>query len=203
MQIIFNCVILILNINESECVLMVTTKQQTRKQHYYPKFLLKYFTNSDNKINAYVRYTDKFTTVTCENVCCRRNAYETDKLDNKFENKLSKYEAKMSIILNDLFLNNFNEPSSEIKDFIIRFIILQYYRTDYGRLIFLNHINDILNNTHTLNPAYYLINPFTHIDIKNKYNEINDVNTLFTQYELLDLICEDITIPGNYDLHVA
>mgnify|MGYP000871265566 CR=1 FL=1 len=194
---------LLIIINESECVLMVTFKQQTRKQHYYPRFLLKYFANSDNKINAYVRYKDKFLTVNYNNVCCRKYAYETDDVDNILENQLSKYEAKMSIILNDLFLNNFNEPSSETKDFIIRFIILQYYRTDYGRLILNNHLNDTLNNTHTLNPAYYRINPFTHIDIKNKYNEIKDVNDLFTRYNLLDLIYEDITIPDNYDLHVA
>lgn len=170
-------------INESECVLMVTFKQQTRKQHYYPRFLLKYFANSDNKINAYVRYKDKFLTVNYKNVCCRRNAYETDEVDNKLENKLSKYEEKMSIILNDLFLNNFNEPSSEIKEFIMKFIILQYYRTDYGRLVFINHLTDTFNNTHTLNPIDYHVNPFTQIDIENESNKIKCFNDLFIQYD--------------------
>lgn len=190
-------------INESECVLMVTFKQQTRKQHYYPRFLLKYFANSDNKINAYVRYKDKFLTVNYKNVCCRRNAYETDEVDNKLENKLSKYEEKMSIILNDLFLNNFNEPSSEIKEFIMKFIILQYYRTDYGRLVVINHLTDTFNNTHTLNPIDYHVNPFTQIDIENESNKIKCFNDLFIQYDLLDCLCNDVTIPNNYNLHIA
>lgn len=188
-------------INESECVLMVTFKQQTRKQHYYPRFLLKYFANSDNKINAYVRYKDKFLTVNYKNVCCRRNAYETDEVDNKLENKLSKYEEKMSIILNDLFLNNFNEPSSEIKEFIMKFIILQYYRTDYGRLVFINHLTDTFNNTHTLNPIDYHVNPFTQIDIENESNKIKCFNDLFIQYDLLDCLCNNlhqIEIHKNY-----
>lgn len=208
-------------INESECVLMVTTKQQTRKQHYYPRCLLKHFANSDNKINTYIRYADIFQQLSYKNVCYKRDTYETgetdminnileNKIDNILENKLSEYEAKMSIILNEILLSlneidsseNYNiSIPKESQDFIYRFMILQYTRTDYGRLSFMNYyLHSII---HTSNPYKPRTCPYELHDVENNQIKIKLFNQIFKQPYQLESFFDSIKRPNFMKFHIA
>lgn len=83
-----------------------------------------------------------------EKLCASNNTYETNNIvDNILENKFSKYEAKMSAILENI-INNIGKKilvtSKENQDFIYKFMCLQAIRTDAGRINLMNHLKNPL-----------------------------------------------------------
>jgi len=190
-------------INESECVLMVTPKQQlTKNQHYYPRFLLKYFANSNNQINVYVRQANEFKQLSYNNVCFQKNTYETDKVDNILENKLSKYEAKMSNILNEILSSPHDiSISTETQDFIFKFMILQSLRTDSGRLSFINHyLHSIIPTSDPYKPRTF---PYELQDVKNNPEAIKLFNHIFKKQYQLESFFDSIKRPNFMKFHIA
>lgn len=190
-------------INESECVLMNTCKQQlTKKQHYYPRFLLKYFANSNNQINVYVRQANKFEQFSYEKVCRKRNTYETDKVDNILETKLSTYEAKMSNILNEILSSHQDiSISTETQDFIFKFMILQSCRTDSGRLSFINHyLHSILPISTQYKPRTC---PYELHDVENNQMKIKLFNQIFKKPGELEFFFDSIKRPNFMKFHIA
>lgn len=86
----------------------------TRKQHYYPRFLLKNFANDNNKLYAYIPHNNIITKQNYEKVCFEIDSYESSQIpDNKLEKILGKYENEVSPIikkiLNNIFLKDFNK----------------------------------------------------------------------------------------------
>lgn len=110
----------------------------TKKQHYYPRSLLKYFSNEDSKLNAYIAKSDSYAYINYENVCHKKYAYETnDKVDNVLENELSKYEGEFSKVV-DSILKNYHHKEFSISDEYIdiawKYLFLQDTRTDSGKI---------------------------------------------------------------------
>ena len=54
-------------------------KMVTKKQHYYPRTLLKHFSDVNNKVNVYIRKGDIFRRTSYEKICAANNAYEADR----------------------------------------------------------------------------------------------------------------------------
>ena len=120
-----------------------------KKQHYYPKFLMKYFANEDGKLYTYIRKANQIKYLNYQNICADKYFYETDeKVDNILENKFSGYESKMSLIV-DKIIKEF-EKKIETKDFtleisltddeidfIFKYLWIQYLRTDRGKIEFI------------------------------------------------------------------
>ena len=107
----------------------------TKKQHYYPRSLLKYFADSKDKVYVYSSHRNTFNQMNYTKICVSNKTYETDDItDNILENNLAKYETKMGSILEDFFNRNIIKISEEQQKFIYKFFWLQYLRTDSGRI---------------------------------------------------------------------
>ena len=52
----------------------------TKKQHYYPRSLLKYFADEENKVYVYIRQGKVFRKMTYEKLCASNNTYETNNI---------------------------------------------------------------------------------------------------------------------------
>ena len=120
-----------------------------KKQHYYPKFLMRYFANEDGKLYTYIRNVNEIKYLNYQKICADKYFYETDEIvDNILENKFSRYESKMSLIV-DKIIKEF-ERKIETKDFtleisltddeidfIFKYLWMQYLRTDRGKIEFI------------------------------------------------------------------
>lgn len=120
-----------------------------KKQHYYPKFLMKYFANEDQKIYTYIRKINEIKYLNYKSICADDYFYETDEIvDNILENKFSVYESKMALIVDKIikeferkiktedFTLEINLTDDEI-DFIFKYLWIQYLRTDRGKIEFI------------------------------------------------------------------
>ena len=120
-----------------------------KKQHYYPKFLMKYFANEDGKLYTYIRKVNQIKYLNYQKICSDKYFYETDEIvDNILENKFIGYESKMSLIVNKIikeferkietkdFTLEISLTDDEI-DFIFKYLWIQYLRTDRGKIEFI------------------------------------------------------------------
>lgn len=120
-----------------------------KKQHYYPKFLMRYFANEDGKLYTYIRTANKTEYLNYTEICAEKYFYETDEVvDNILENKLSVYESKMALIVDKImkefnrklesedFTLKINLADDEI-DFIFKYLWMQYLRTNRGKTEFI------------------------------------------------------------------
>ncbi len=101
----------------------------TKRQHYVPRFYLRYFTNSDGKLHAYRREDQARFTTTPENVCAENYLYEVDLrgldnneaahalLDNYIEGQLSGAEGRLAPYYNKL-LQCCKEKSFDNRNFL-------------------------------------------------------------------------------------
>lgn len=120
-----------------------------KKQHYYPKFLMKYFANENGKLYTYIRKINKTQYIDYKLICAENYFYETDEVvDNILENKLSVYESTMALIVDKImkeFYRKFEaedftleiDLSNEEIDFIFKYLWIQYLRTDRGKTEFI------------------------------------------------------------------
>ena len=51
-----------------------------KKQHYYPKFLMKYFANENGKLYTYIRKINKTQYIDYKLICAENYFYETDEV---------------------------------------------------------------------------------------------------------------------------
>ena len=64
----------------------------TRKQHYYPRCLLKHFANENKMIYVHIRQANKKAFMNYEKVCVATDAYETeDKVDGSVAKLILQY----------------------------------------------------------------------------------------------------------------
>ncbi|EON80106.1 hypothetical protein H700_11961 [Staphylococcus epidermidis 41tr] len=67
----------------------------TKKQHYYPRGLLKHFANDRDMVHTFIVQTNKIREMNYSNVCMKHYAYESrDIVDNILERLLGNYESK-------------------------------------------------------------------------------------------------------------
>lgn len=158
-------------------------KVMTKKQHYYPRCLLKYFADEYDEVNVYIRQANKLSKVNYERLCFSDYSYESDDtIDNILENKLGHYEAKMEAIVNDI-LNHFSDEdftvTREQQEFLYIYMWLQYLRTDAGRINFIPMYENIFSyKPRTL--------PIELAEIKENQEKIKKFNKLFKQDGVLE-----------------
>lgn len=158
-------------------------KVMTKKQHYYPRCLLKYFADEYDEVNVYIRQANKLSKVNYERLCFSDYSYESDDtIDNILENKLGHYEAKMGAIVNDI-LNHFSDEdftvTREQQEFLYIYMWLQYLRTDAGRINFITMYENIFSyKPRTL--------PIELAEIKENQEKIKKFNKLFKQDGVLE-----------------
>ncbi|RIO26770.1 DUF4238 domain-containing protein, partial [Staphylococcus saprophyticus] len=121
----------------------------TKKQHYYPRCLLKHFANDDKKVFVYIRKGNKETLMKYEKICASNYTYESDdQVDNVLERKLGKYESKIEPIIDNIIknykLNNFSVSEKDQQE-LFQYLWLQYLRTDAGRINFVNLFENIFS----------------------------------------------------------
>lgn len=67
----------------------------TKKQHYYPRCLLKYFADEYDEVNVYIRQANKLSKVNYERLCFSDYSYESDDtIDNILEISLAIMKQK-------------------------------------------------------------------------------------------------------------
>lgn len=163
----------------------------TKKQHYYPRCLLKYFADSKDKVYVYSSHRKSFNHMNYSKICASNKTYETDDvIDNILENNLAKYETKMGGILDEILNRNIIEISEEKQNFIYKFFYLQYFRTDSGRI----KLMQFLYNPYIYKPRKY---PLEYNDILNNKKEIKKFNEVFKDEKELELLLKIFEKPKD------
>ncbi|NYS48816.1 DUF4238 domain-containing protein [Streptococcus danieliae] len=186
-------------------------KQLTKKQHYYPRCLLKHFADEQGLVNVYVRQANKLLKLNYENICASNYSYESDDtIDNILENKLSRYEAKVSVIIGNILsrtehiLKNFTEDTSiiteEQQSFLYKYMWLQYMRTDAGRIIFMMSYENICLHKLKNKPRFF---PIELDEIKDNNQRIKTFNKLFKQDGVLENVLKLFERPDTMNFHIA
>lgn len=172
----------------------------TRKQHYYPRCLLKHFANENKMIYVHIRQANKKAFMNYEKVCVATDAYETeDKVDNILEHKLGVYESEIEKII-DYIIKNIKskdlDVSENMQNKIFQYIHLQYLRTDAGRINFMN----LIENPFTYKPKK---KPIDLDEIQKHKNTIKKFNEIFKQGNNLENLLKRMKKPSNMNFHIA
>ncbi|WP_228450604.1 MULTISPECIES: DUF4238 domain-containing protein [Staphylococcus] len=100
----------------------------TKKQHYYPRCLLKHFANDDKKVFVYIRKGDKKAYMNYEKICASNYTYESDnQVDNVLEHKLGKYESKGSVAKLKLYAHLYKTIKANIVLTVKSFVSINYF----------------------------------------------------------------------------
>lgn len=172
----------------------------TKKQHYYPRCLLKHFANDDKKVFVYIRQGDKIERMNYEKICASTYTYESDdQVDNVLEQKLGKYESKIEPIIDDIInncmTNNFS-VSKEDQQELFQYLWLQYLRTDAGRILFVN----LFENVFSYNPRK---KPLDLKEIEENKEKINRFNKVLKEENKLEKVLKFFTKNNNMNFHIA
>lgn len=173
----------------------------TKKQHYYPRTLLQYFADDNEKFYVYNRQRGIIEHIYYEKVCFQNYTYETIKLDgvvdNILENELSKYEAKIAEVVHYIFgqtkLDNFLLCEEQI-NVIWQYMWLQYLRTDSGRVMFVESVENNFTNFRKF--------PTELNEIKLKKDKIFRFNSVFKNSQHLKWLLS-IPRPKNMNFHIS
>ncbi|HEL2377284.1 TPA: DUF4238 domain-containing protein [Streptococcus suis] len=178
----------------------MTNKLITKKQHYYPRCLLKHFSDEQNKVNVYIRQAHKLSKMNYESICSSKYSYESeDIIDNVLENKLCTYESKMGAIIDYILKNMTAEDfivTKEQQEFLYLYLWLQYLRTDAGRINFVT----MYENMPFYNPR---TSPIELEEIQANRVKILKFNKLFKQEKVLETYLKNFEKPETMNFHIA
>lgn len=175
-------------------------KELTKKQHYYPRCLLKHFADEKGKVNVYIRQANKLSKMNYESLCSSKYSYESDDIvDNILENKLSYYESKMGAVIDYILKNVTNSNftvTKEQQDFIYVYLWLQYLRTDAGRINLITMFENI--------PYYNPRNtPIDLKEIQDNKEKILRFNKIFKKDKVLENFLKIFKKPETMNFHIA
>lgn len=116
---------------------------KVKTQHYVPRFYLKNFTNSDNKIFVYDKSTDKVFQTVVENIACENYFYDSERLKAEFQEEqfLEKFYSSFESEFAPFYIDYISKVESKEKDRITEedkkafadFLVLQIDRTKEHR----------------------------------------------------------------------
>lgn len=113
--------------------------------HIVPQFYLKYFCNYDNNISVYDIIHENFVFKSTKSICYQKNTYSTD-LEKKFsilEDEVAKVYPQ---IIQKLESNKISYITKKEEHLLLKFIIIQYYRTNLGRCdLYGQYMDEIIN----------------------------------------------------------
>ena len=169
----------------------------TKKQHYYPRSLLKHFANEDSKLYTYIVKSDSYAHLNYENICHKNYTYETcDIRDNILENELSKYEGEFSRVVDYILKNIFSkefEISDDDVEIIWNYFILQDIRTDSGRMKFIQNLEEPNKGLRRY--------PVESDEIEQ--NKIEKFNRIFKQPDSLSKLLISFPKPSTFKFHIS
>ena len=174
----------------------------TKKQHYYPRSLLKHFADSTSKFYVYNCVANIEQYVHYESICYKKYTYEEkisdDRIivDNILENKLSRFEGEISEIVEHIVSSR--KPcilnQSEIET-IWKYMFLQEIRTDSGRVRlvsnFINHFSESREF------------PIELTEIKNNLENINIFNKVMKKDKNLESFLSFFKKPKQMNFHIS
>lgn len=175
----------------------------TKKQHYYPRTLIKHFANEDEKLYTYIRMCNKIHYVNYKTVCAENYTYEgSSGVDNILEKKLSLLEDKLAPIVDKIINTKIEKLESVVEklskkeiDFLYKYVKIQKIRTDSGRIWF---IRSSRNSKYI--PRRY---PYEFEELKkSKTREIQEFNDRFKQDSRLENLVEFFKKPSYMNFHV-
>ncbi|RIM84767.1 DUF4238 domain-containing protein [Staphylococcus xylosus] len=172
----------------------------TKKQHYYPRCLLKHFSNNQGKVNVYIHQANKLSKMSYEKICAANYTYESgDTNDNILERKLGVYESKACLIVNYILKNIDSEQftiTKEQQQILFQYMFLQSLRTDAGRINFIN----LIENLFSYEPRS---NPIELDEIKDSGEKIKKFNWIFKQGNVLEEILKELEKAEEMNFHIA
>lgn len=172
----------------------------TKKQHYYPRCLLKHFSDNQGKVNVYIHQANKLFKMNYENTCAANYTYESRNTnDNILECKLGAYESKACSIVSYI-LNNINSDefavTKEQQQILFQYMFLQSLRTDVGRINFIN----LIENHFSYKPRN---RPIELDEIKNNSEKIKKFNLIFKQGNVLEELLNRLEKTEDMNFHIA
>jgi len=112
---------------------------KVKTQHYVPRFYLKNFTSSDNKVFVYDKTTDRIFNTAVENIACENHFYDSAKFENELpeEQYLEKFYSSIESDFAPFYFDFICKIESKEKDKISQedkkifaeFLVLQINRT--------------------------------------------------------------------------
>ncbi|WP_270234845.1 DUF4238 domain-containing protein [Staphylococcus warneri] len=174
----------------------------TKKQHYYPRCLLKHFASGDKKVFVYIRKGNKEALMNYEKLCASNYTYESDnQIDNVLERKLGMYESKIEPIIDNIIknykINNFSVSEKDQQE-LFQYLWLQYLRTDAGRINFVN----LFENIFSYNPRKGPLD-LEEIEKKENKDKIKRFNLVFKQGNRLEKLIESFRKTDIMNFHIA
>lgn len=116
---------------------------KVKTQHYVPRFYLKNFTCSDDKIFVYDKTTDKVFNTAVENIACENYFYDSAKFENEIQEEqyLEKFYSSIESDFAPFYFDFISKIESKEKDKIseddkkkfAEFLVLQIDRTKEHR----------------------------------------------------------------------
>lgn len=175
----------------------------TKKQHYYPRTLLKHFANNDNKLYVYNHKANKEQYVHYENICYQNYTYEEidtkgqRKTDNILEEKLSHYEGKISKVISkilDTEIDKISISDEEIK-IVWTYLFLQEIRTNSGRVRIITNFENNFSKPRK--------SPIELNEIENNKEKIQKFNKIFKEKNNLEDLLKYFKKPNSVHFHIA
>ncbi|WP_432722997.1 DUF4238 domain-containing protein [Staphylococcus equorum] len=172
----------------------------TKKQHYYPRCLLKHFSDNQGKVNVYIHQANKLSKMNYEKTCAANYTYESGNTnDNILERKLGFYESKACSIVNYI-LKNINSDqftvTKEQEQILFQYMFLQSLRTNVGRINFIN----LIENLFSYKPRS---SPIELDEIKDNGEKIEKFNWIFKQGNVLEEILNKLEKSEDMNFHIA
>jgi hypothetical protein len=116
---------------------------KVKNQHYVPRFYLKNFTNSDDKIFVFDKTSDKVFQTAVENIACENYFYDNDRLKTEFQEEqylekfYSSIESEFAPFYTDFITKveskEWDKITKEDKKAFASFLVLQIDRTKEHR----------------------------------------------------------------------
>ena len=170
-----------------------------KKQHYYPRGLLKHFSDG-KRVFIYNREADSFNWKNYESICYHNYMYETKgEIDNILENRLSSYENRVIPIIDKIISEILSGKTPSIVDkdvdLLWDYMWIQTPRTDAGRIMLMNNIYDPSDEERK--------QPVDLIEIKTESNKRNKFNEIYKKDGALEALLRITKRPQNMIFHVA
>lgn len=182
----------------------------TKKQHYYPRTLLKHFADESDSVYVYIcsAKENKFEHMDYKNICSAEKTYELKKEEvnseniNQLEHKFSLLEQKLGPIIDKIIVNNnikiWNKPSITISEedieFLYTYMHIQFIRTDRGRINFINALRD----RNYVQRKY----PIELEEIKIKKDDIKEFNKELIKEGNFEKLLKVLKKPKHMNFHI-
>lgn len=162
-----------------------------KNQHVVPRSYLRNFENSDGKVFAYNWVTKKVSEAKIENICSHKYTYEVSNKcrDNILEDELSHLEAEfmpsIQKVIDDINDGILTQKSIDC-EMLYKYIMLQYMRTDSGRIMVLRALKGMQPLDHHMDLKEIKLNENLIREFNLKFKTEDELQNLLDKYYIFD-----------------